>query len=58
MTRQSFWRDKFQKNVERDRANLEALAELGWSVMIIWECETAHLDALSPRLLQFLGDTA
>ena len=54
MTRKSFWSDKFQKNVERDRANLEALAELGWSVMIIWECETANLDALSPRLLEFL----
>jgi DNA mismatch endonuclease (patch repair protein) len=34
-----YWSQKFQKNVERDRRKEEALAELGWSVHTIWECE-------------------
>ena len=58
ITRTSFWRDKFHKNVERDRANLKALRELGWSVMIIWECDTVELEALSSRLVAFLNGTA
>ncbi len=35
----NFWREKFKRNVERDRANEKALGELGWKVIIIWECE-------------------
>ena len=53
-TRTSFWTDKFQKNVVRDRANLKDLGERGWSVMVVWECETADLEALVPRLAEFL----
>jgi DNA mismatch endonuclease, patch repair protein len=33
-----FWSEKFSRNVERDKANLEALALAGWRVGIIWEC--------------------
>ena len=57
VTRTSFWNDKFRKNVERDRANLKALRELGWSVMVVWECETAKPEALGPRLVGFLDGT-
>lgn len=38
-SRQDFWIKKFQKNVERDRKNMQSLDELGWRVLIIWECE-------------------
>ncbi len=34
-----FWRDKILTNVERDNRQQNALAELGWKVIIIWECE-------------------
>ena len=38
-TNVEFWRDKFQKNVLRDkRKNLE-LESTGWRVIVIWECE-------------------
>ena len=56
-TRTSFWNDKFRKNVERDRASLKALRELGWSVMVVWQCETAKPHALEPRLTAFLEGT-
>ena len=58
MTRRSFWNDKFQKNLERDRSNLRDLRELGWNIMVVWECETAKPETLGPRLAAFLDDTA
>jgi DNA mismatch endonuclease (patch repair protein) len=36
---QAFWRAKFARNVARDKANRRALARLGWSVVVVWECE-------------------
>jgi len=34
-----FWLEKFERNVERDAENEEALEDLGWQVLTIWECE-------------------
>jgi DNA mismatch endonuclease (patch repair protein) len=38
-TRADFWANKLGKTVERDRANQDALRELGWRVFVVWECE-------------------
>ncbi|RYE50291.1 MAG: very short patch repair endonuclease [Sphingobacteriales bacterium] len=35
----SFWQNKFNKNVERDRNKSNELMVLGWQVLTIWECE-------------------
>ena len=53
-TRTSFWEDKFRQNVVRDRVNITALAELGWGVMVVWECEARNLEMLARRLVGFL----
>ena len=53
-TRTSFWEDKFRKNVIRDRRNMAGLIELGWTAMVVWECETKNLERLAPRLMRFL----
>ena len=37
-TRPEFWREKIGGNKERDKRNLDKLSELGWRVLIIWEC--------------------
>jgi DNA mismatch endonuclease (patch repair protein) len=37
-TRPEFWTAKFDKNVARDRRNIEALVSAGWRVAIVWEC--------------------
>lgn len=34
-----FWRSKILKNVERDHKHYGKLEELGWKVLIVWECE-------------------
>lgn len=45
-----FWKEKFRKNIARDRRNESALRKLGWRVIIIWECETGNAARLSRKL--------
>lgn len=45
-----FWLAKFEANVRRDKRSATALRRLGWSVLTIWECETASQRGLT-RLL-------
>ena len=53
-TRTAFWQEKFANNVARDQRNIRHLTDLGWDAIVIWECETADLEALRPRLVMFL----
>lgn len=53
-TNTKFWQDKFSKNIERDKQNEHKLKELGWNVIVIWECETKDLDKLKTKLLNLL----
>jgi DNA mismatch endonuclease (patch repair protein) len=38
-SRTAFWRGKRRENTRRDTANYARLAEMGWRVLILWECE-------------------
>ena len=54
-TRRDYWTPKLAGNMERDRRNLEALANSGWAVAIVWECELVGPEAVAARLAGFLG---
>lgn len=59
-TRSEFWVPKLEGNVTRDHVNEAALRELGWDLLVIWECETgpARRIELVQRLRAFLlGDS-
>lgn len=45
-----FWQAKFRANVERDRKARRDLRAGGWQVVVVWECQTKHLDTLAERL--------
>ena len=49
-TRPEFWAKKFAGNIQRDKAVVEALAELGWRVLVVWGCELKNMEALNCRL--------
>jgi len=34
-----YWKVKLENNVRRDLEEYQRLAELGWRVLIVWECE-------------------
>lgn len=53
-TRESFWKKKLEDNVARDRRNETALRDLGWRVMVIWQCETKDFEAVADRIESFL----
>ena len=34
-----FWKEKIERNIERDKESMQALFDLGWKVVRVWECE-------------------
>lgn len=46
---------KLNSNRLRDIDNQEQLRNLGWDVMIVWECELRNLAAVQGRVREFLG---
>lgn len=38
-SRIEFWQGKFERNVQNDESHRKKLAEAGWRVITIWECE-------------------
>ena len=35
----AYWQEKIHKNIERDTITYQALTQLGWNVIIVWECD-------------------
>lgn len=54
-SRQDYWLPKLARNRDRDIKILAEFAALGWSVAIVWQCETKEHTALAERLIKFLG---
>ena len=50
-----FWLAKFAANKERDHRSVLALRRLGFTVIIVWECEVAELARLRKRLEALVG---
>lgn len=38
-TRTDWWREKIERNIERDNDNELRLAELGWKIIVVYECQ-------------------
>lgn len=38
-----WWRQKLDANIERDRRSRAALRALGWTVIVVWEHESAEV---------------
>lgn len=55
-----FWRQKIETNISRDQRKEAQLRDMGWNVMIVWECELrppkrqATLERLEIQLRQIL----
>ncbi len=53
-TQPAFWSSKFTANVARDAQALRNLDTMGWTSLVIWECETRSarpLDELAWKIL-------
>lgn len=49
-----YWGQKLGRNRERDAQNVDALMQMGWRVLTIWDCEMVNLAELEQRIRQFL----
>jgi DNA mismatch endonuclease (patch repair protein) len=38
-SRSAFWNEKLGNNKERDIRNIKKLRDLGWKVLVVWECD-------------------
>lgn len=54
-SRLEFWEEKFRTNIERDFKVITQLKNLGWNVVIIWECETEDRHVLAEGLKMLIS---
>ena len=53
-----FWREKIEANISRDQRKEAQLKDMGWNVLVVWECELrppkrqATLEGLENKLKQ------
>jgi DNA mismatch endonuclease (patch repair protein) len=52
---EEFWRVKLKRNRARDIEAIKSLETLGWSVLVVWECQTRDKTKLAERLATFLA---
>jgi DNA mismatch endonuclease (patch repair protein) len=52
--RREYWLPKLARNQQRDAINEARLRELGFNVLVVWECEVRDRAALEERLGSFL----
>ena len=52
---QDYWAPKLQRNQQRDREHQLRLREVGWNVLVIWECEIKNRDALRLQIKAYPG---
>ncbi len=53
-SRKTFWKDKFNKNILRDRQVNKALRTLKWNILTIWECETENTSKLVAKITSYM----
>jgi len=53
-TRTDFWIEKFEKNVANDELHKQQLEDMGWKVIVIWECQL-HRKTFEDTMQNVLG---
>ena len=56
-TNREYWEKKFERNVTNDRLHQQQLEDMGWQVIVLWECELLNnkientLESLERKIL-------
>lgn len=54
-SRVEYWEPKLLRNKDRDAAARAKLRKMGWSVLVVWECELDSLNSLTRKLKAFMA---
>ena len=49
-TKTEFWRQKISDNIKRDKRNQDKLSNLGWNVIVVWQCHLRNKEIKENRL--------
>ena len=49
-----YWGPKLEKNMLRDKSACSSLEDLGWSHLVIWECETKEIEKIQIKVKIFI----
>lgn len=50
-----YWKPKLEKNSENDKQHIKQLQEMGWTVVVLWECELKKdFEGVMERIIQKL----
>ena len=52
----NYWKVKLERNRERDRSVCRRLRRIGWSVLVVWECQIGNPKTLAARINRFLNE--
>lgn len=55
-TKLDFWKPKLEANKERDLLHYQQLRDLGWRVLVVWECEMIYTERVSTIVRNFLSE--
>jgi len=55
-SRLDFWLPKLAANRQRDVTQQRKVRRMGWSVMVVWECQLRRVPVLERRLRRFLEE--
>ena len=55
-TRKEFWESKFKANAKRDKEIQEKIKNIGWQLVVIWECETKNINLLIKKVSSKIGN--
>lgn len=54
-TNRSYWASKLKRNVERFTEVRKELRKQGWTIVVVWECQTKNSEKLRSVLGTKLG---
>lgn len=55
-SRLEFWEPKLNANARRDKIAQEKLEQMGWKILVIWECEFKDRISLKSKIGAFFDD--
>lgn len=53
-TRTKFWKEKFQRNIDRDAVALSLIRRNSWKTLVVWECQLHKPSQIVARVRKFL----
>lgn len=55
-SRRGFWENKIEDNILRDKRNAIRLEEMGWKVIVLWQCEVNSKTKRHKQLAKLINE--